>query len=213
MIKAVIFDLDGVLVSTDKLHYLGWKKIADEEGIYFDELINNRLRGVSRMESLDIILERANKIYTIPEKVALATRKNDYYRSLLDSLRKEDALEGAFELLTKLKDMGVKVAIGSSSKNAVKILEQIQMIDYFDFISDGTKISKSKPDPEVFLLAAKELGFNPKDCIVVEDALSGIDAAYNGNFIPVGIGDATKHNKCKYKLQSLLDLVDIVKER
>lgn len=176
MIKAVIFDLDGVIVSTDDCHYRAWKKMADEEGIYFDREINNRLRGVSRMASLDIVLERAEKEYSEDEKQALAEKKNNYYKELICELTPNDILPGAMETLEELKKNGIKIAIGSSSKNTSIILKQIELDTYFDAISDGNKITHSKPDPEVFLKAAEMLGVAPEDCMIVEDADAGIEA-------------------------------------
>ena len=176
MIKAVIFDLDGVIVSTDDCHYEAWKKMADEEGIYFDKEINNRLRGVSRTESLEIILERAEKAYTEEEKVDLATRKNGYYTEFIKKLTPADILPGAKETLDELKANGIKVAIGSSSKNTPIILKQIGLDTYFDAVSDGNNISKSKPDPEVFIKAADMLGIPYSECMIVEDADAGVEA-------------------------------------
>lgn len=176
MIKAVIFDLDGVIVSTDDCHYRAWKKMADEEGIYFDRKINNRLRGVSRMASLDIVLERADKKYSDEEKAALAERKNNYYRELICELMPNDILPGAADTLLKLKNSGIKIAIGSSSKNTPVILKQIGLDNFFDAVSDGNNITHSKPDPEVFFKAAEMLGISPEDCMIVEDADAGIEA-------------------------------------
>ena len=176
MIKAVIFDLDGVIVSTGDCHYRAWKKMADEEGIYFDREINNRLRGVSRMTSLDIVLERADKEYSESEKLALAERKNNYYKELICELTPNDILPGAMETLEKLKENGIKIAIGSSSKNTPIILKQIGLDNFFDAVSDGNNITHSKPDPEVFLKAAEMLKIAPEDCMIVEDADAGIEA-------------------------------------
>ena len=176
MIKAVIFDLDGVIVSTDDCHYRALKKMADEEGIYFDREINNRLRGVSRMTSLDIVLERADKEYSESEKLALAERKNNYYKELICELTPNDILPGAMETLEKLKENGIKIAIGSSSKNTPIILKQIGLDNFFDAVSDGNNITHSKPDPEVFLKAAEMLKIAPEDCMIVEDADAGIEA-------------------------------------
>lgn len=176
MIKAVIFDLDGVIVSTDDCHYEAWKKMADEEGIYFDKTINNRLRGVSRMESLEIVLERAEKEYSEDEKLALAERKNGYYKEFITKLTPDDILPGAMNTLEELKANGIKVAIGSSSKNTPVILKQIGLSDYFDAVSDGNNITNSKPDPEVFLKAADMLGIPYGECMIVEDADAGIEA-------------------------------------
>lgn len=174
MIDAVIFDLDGVIVSTDDCHYMAWKQMADEEEIYFDEIINNRLRGVSRMESLDIILERADKTYSDDEKSAMAERKNEYYKSYITKLTPNDILPGVMDNLKELKNHNIKIAIGSSSKNTPIILERIGLSEYFDAISDGNNITNSKPDPEVFIKAAEMLGVVPENCMIVEDADSGI---------------------------------------
>lgn len=176
MIKAVIFDLDGVIVSTDDCHYRAWKKMADEEGIYFDRKINNRLRGVSRTASLDIVLEMADREYSEDEKQALAEKKNNYYKKLICELTPNDILPGAMETLEELKKNGIKIAIGSSSKNTPIILKQIGLDTYFDAISDGNNITHSKPDPEVFLKAAEMLGVAPEHCMIVEDADAGIEA-------------------------------------
>lgn len=212
MYKAVIFDLDGVLCYTDKYHYLAWKQIADEEGIYFDEQINTRLKGVSRMDSLDIILERATRRYSADEKFALAEKKNALYVTSLKSIGAECLAEGAVKTLEGLKDTGVKLAVGSSSKNAKFILERTGIMRYLDGVSDGTMITRSKPDPEVFLKAALLLSEKPCDCIVVEDAVVGIEAAVRGGFCSVATGDAKAHEKATYKIDSLAELLDIVKK-
>lgn len=204
--KAFIFDLDGVIVSTDRYHYLAWKKIADKEGIYFDEKINDRLRGVSRMASLEIILERAGKKYSEEEKIALATEKNDLYRDLLKNLTPSDRLEGVTETLGFLRGKGYLLAIGSSSKNTPAILEKIGYGNYFDAVSDGNNISRGKPDPEVFLKAAEMLKVEPRDCYVVEDAEAGIDAAKAGGFTAIGIGGAANYSKTDYSLNKFSDI-------
>lgn len=212
MIKAVIFDLDGVICSTDRYHYQAWKQLADELGVFFNEEINNRLKGVSRMESLDIILEKSNKEYSIEEKQKLATKKNDTYRNLLKNMDDHDVSSDVLKTLYFLKRNGIKTAIGSSSKNTMFILERIGLDNYFDAIADGTQISKSKPDPEVFLLAAKKLCLEPKDCVVVEDAKTGIDAANAGGFISVGINDATNYSETKYRIKKVSDVLNIINE-
>lgn len=208
--KAVIFDLDGVICFTDKYHYQAWKALADEEGIYFDEQINNRLRGVSRMESLEIILERAHKTYTDDEKNAMATKKNEIYKELLVQMSPADLSEDVAEALKRLKEGGVMIAVGSSSKNARTILNQIGLGDAFDKISDGNNISNSKPDPEVFQKAAEMLGLEPKDCLVVEDAKAGIAAANAGGFDCAGIGEAAEDEDTTYPIQKISDLLGIV---
>lgn len=209
MMKAFIFDLDGVIVSTDKFHYLAWKRMADDEGIYFDEKINDRLRGVSRMASLEIVLERASKNYTKEEKAALAEKKNEIYRRLLTGISPADRLPDVTETLTKLRETGYKLAIGSSSKNTPLILEKIGYATYFDAVADGNRIARSKPDPEVFLLAASDLGENPEDCYVVEDAEAGIDAANAGGFRSVGVGGAAEYGKTAIKLHAFSQLIEI----
>lgn len=190
MIDAVIFDLDGVIVSTDDCHYMAWKKMADEEGIYFDEIINNRLRGVSRMESLDIILERADKTYSDDEKTAMAERKNEYYKSYIKKLTPNDILPGVMDNLNELINHNIKIAIGSSSKNTPIILERIGLSEYFDAVSDGNNITNSKPDPEVFIKAAEMLGVAPKNCMIVEDADSGILAGKRAGMKTLAVNGA-----------------------
>ena len=190
MIKAVIFDLDGVIVSTDDCHYEAWKKMADEEGIYFDKIINNRLRGVSRMESLEIVLEKVEKEYSEEEKMQLAERKNGYYKEFITKLTPSDILPGALKTLDELKVNGIKVAIGSSSKNTPVILKQIGLSDYFDAVSDGNNITNSKPDPEVFLKAADMLGIPYAECMVVEDADAGIEAGKSAGMKTVSVHGA-----------------------
>lgn len=212
MIKGVIFDLDGVICFTDEYHYLAWKSVADEENIYFDRTINNRLRGVSRMESLDIILEKASKTYTAEEKVALATRKNDIYKTYLEKMSKANRSDDVITLLEDLKKEGFKLAIGSSSKNTKMILKQLEITDYFDAISDGTNITNSKPDPEVFLKAADMLGLRPNECAVVEDAYSGVLAANRGGFTSIGIGDARNDETADYRIDNILEVEKIVME-
>ena len=208
--KAFIFDLDVVLFSTDKYHYQAWKKIADKEGIYFDEKINDRLRGVSRMDSLEIILERAEKQYTEEEKLALATEKNDLYRDLLKNLTPADRLAGVTETLEKLKEKGYLLAIGSSSRNTPVILSKIGYDGYFDAVSDGNNITKSKPDPEVFEKAAEMLSLPAKECFVVEDSLAGIDAAKAGGFKAIGIGGAAIYAKTDYPINAITDILKLI---
>lgn len=208
--KAFIFDLDGVIVFTDKFHYQAWKKLADKLHIYFDEEINNRLRGVSRMESLDIILENYDgPALTQEDKAQLAEEKNNSYRMLLDTMTPEDVSEEVRDVLAKLQGLGYKIAIGSSSKNAKFILNKVCLTDAFDTISDGTNISKSKPDPEVFLKAAEFLGIEPESCFVVEDAYAGIDAAKAANMQAVGIGDAQKYAKTDFPIETFGELLKI----
>ena len=204
--KGIIFDLDGVICHTDKYHYQAWKKLADRLGIYFDETINNRLRGVSRMESLNIILERADKTYTEQEKEAFATEKNEVYKELLKQMTPEELSPEVKDTLEELRNRGILLSIGSSSKNAGFILNRLGLGDFFDAVSDGNNISHSKPDPEVFLKAAEFLKLPASECLVVEDAEAGLLAAKNGGMDSAAIGDAVKSDLPQYKLETFSDL-------
>ncbi len=209
--KAIVFDLDGVICHTDKYHYLAWKALADKLGIYFDEVINNRLRGVSRMESLEIILERnTGAPLSDEEKVKYATEKNDLYRESLMQMSTADLSDEVKDTLDKLRAMGLKLAIGSSSKNAPLILNRIGLPDYFDAISDGNNIENSKPHPEVFLKAAEYLGLEPEECLVVEDAKAGLEAAIAGGMDCAAIGDAVSSGLGTYNLATFADLLTAV---
>lgn len=209
--KAIIFDLDGVICTTDEYHYQAWKKMADSMGIYFDRTINNRLRGVSRMESLEIILEQYHGLALSEErKVELATMKNDIYRESLHQLSPADLSAEVKNTLDTLRADGLKLAIGSSSKNTKFILGQLGLGDYFDAVSDGNNITRSKPDPEVFLKAAQMVGLAPADCLVVEDAVSGAQAGHAGGFDVACVGDASKAGAGDYNMDSFGELTRIV---
>ena len=213
MLKAVIFDLDGVICSTDEYHYEAWKAMADSIGVYFDREINNRLRGVSRMASLEIILERWQGDALSPEeKMALATRKNDIYRGLLANMSPADLSDEVKSTLDALRASGLKLAIGSSSKNTPFILERIGLKGYFDAISDGNNITNSKPDPEVFLKAAAFLGEGPADCLVVEDAVSGAEAGHRGGFTVACVGDASEAGAGNYNLNAFSELLKVAEQ-
>lgn len=208
--KAVIFDLDGVICSTDEYHYQAWKKMADSMGIYFDRTINNRLRGVSRMESLEIILEQYHgPALSEEKKVELATQKNDFYRESLHQLSPADLSSEVKDTLDALRAEGLKLAIGSSSKNTKFILGQLGLGSYFDVVSDGNNITHSKPDPEVFLKAAEMLGFAPSDCLVVEDAVSGAQAGHAGGFEVACVGDASQAGAGDYNMSSFCEIKQI----
>lgn len=206
--KGIIFDLDGVICFTDHYHYLAWKTVADKLGIYFDETINNRLRGVSRMESLEIILEKYEGKLSLEEKINLAEEKNEVYKNLLKQMSEADLSDEVRDTLNALKAKKIKLAIGSSSRNAVFILERLGLDDFFDVISDGNNITKSKPDPEVFIKAANMLGLECRDCLVVEDAKAGIEAAIAGGFDSAALGDAVSCKKATYNLAGFSDLLD-----
>ena len=209
-IYAIIFDLDGVICSTDQYHYLAWKALADRLGIYFDEEINGQLRGVSRMESLEIVLGKHSSDYSAEEKMALAAEKNEIYKSYLASITPGDLSKEVRMTLHTLRQRGYLLAIGSSSKNTKQILTQLGLGQFFDAIADGTMITKSKPDPEVFLLAASMLGVSPENAIVIEDAESGIRAAKAGRFRAIGIKSDGNDPDSDITIKSLKDLIDIL---
>ena len=211
MIKSVIFDLDGVIVFTDKYHYIAWKKIADELGIYFDEEINNRLRGVSRMDSLEIILENyKGEPLSGERKAELAEKKNGYYRELLGNMTPEDVTAQVRDTLAQIRKRGYMIALGSSSKNAKFILDRVNLTDAFDAISDGTNIINSKPNPEVFVKAANFLFTPCCYCMVVEDADAGINAGKAGGMVTVGIGEAAQQHIADYDINEFSDLLKLL---
>lgn len=205
--KGIIFDLDGVICSTDEYHYQAWKALADRLGIPFDRERNNLLRGVSRMQSLEIILEKSDKAYSEEEKAAFAEEKNTLYRQLLGQMSTKDLSDDVKDTLQALRAQGLKLAIGSSSKNTPFILERIGLGDFFDAVADGNCITRSKPDPEVFLKAAEFIGENPGDCLVVEDAHAGVEAARGGGFDCAAMGDAKEDPRATYHLEKFSDLL------
>ncbi len=208
--KAFIFDLDGVLVFTDQFHYEAWKELADQMGIYFDKEINNRLRGVSRAESLEIILERyGGPQLSRQKKAELMEQKNRSYRKLLAGMTPLDVSAEVRETLAGLREKGYKLALGSSSKNARFILERVALTGAFDAISDGNNITHSKPDPEVFVKAGEYLGVCPQECYVVEDARAGIDAAKAAGMKAVGIGEASGYEKADVKIGHFSELLEL----
>lgn len=207
--KGIIFDLDGVICSTDRYHYHAWKKIAELIDVDFDEKFNDRFRGVCREECLKMLLQKSGRKFSGEEKKELLKRKNDYYRQMLSQMTADDVDIEVKSTLDKLREKGMLLGIGSSSKNARLILAQIDMKDYFDAVCDGNDISRSKPDPEVFIRTANLLGLSPDQCLIVEDAQSGIEAATAGGFDSAGIGAAGIHEKVNFRLQKFSDLLKI----
>lgn len=208
--KGIIFDLDGVICFTDHYHYLAWKALADSLGIAFDEKKNDRLRGVSRMESLKIVLEDYNgPAFSDAELSALAEKKNTMYRELLQTMTPNDLPDEVRDTLNELRTRGQKLAIGSSSKNTPLILERIGLADFFDAVSDGNNITRSKPDPQVFSMAAEMLKLAPTQCLVVEDAVAGLQAAAAGGFDSAGLGPAAQSGQATYAMQKFSDLLSI----
>ncbi len=189
MIRGVIFDLDGVLVSTDELHYQSWRQLADAEDIPFDRTINHRLRGVSRMRSLEIILERSDRTHDDGRKQAMSDRKNAAFLTLLNDLTPRDMLPGAAACIETLKGRAVRIAVASSSRNARRILERLGLDATFNAVVDGNDIAESKPHPEVFEKAARLLDLPATDCLVIEDAPAGIEAARRAGMCVFGIGE------------------------
>jgi len=203
MIRGVIFDLDGVLVSTDELHHLSWDRLARQEGIPYSRKINRRMLGVGRMECLEILLERASRTYSPEEKQALADQKNAWYRESLAAMSSGDALPGVGELLRALRDAGILLAVGSSSRNAPLIMESLGMTEMVDIIVDGSQVEKAKPEPDIFLLAAKRLGLAPVECIVVEDAPAGVEAARRAGMTVLAVGPPELHPDAEFRVDSL----------
>ena len=188
MIKGFIFDLDGVITDTAEYHYIAWKELADQQGWKFDREVNERLRGVSRLDSIKIIAEH-NGIEMSDERLSeLANEKNELYVKSLGNITSEDYLPGAESLLSNLKERGFKIGLGSASKNARTVLDKLGASSYFDVIGDGSSVERSKPAPDLFLFVASEMGFDPSECVVYEDAESGVDAAKAGGLRSVGIG-------------------------
>ena len=207
MIKAVIFDLDGVLVTTDELHFEAWKALADKLGINdFTKADNVRQRGVSRMASLEVVLEKTDRAFSEEEKLALAEEKNEIYVRSLSALSETDVLSGANEFIDYLKSKGIKTAVGSASKNTPLILEKTKLASKFDAVSCGLDTTKSKPDPEVFLIAAKKLGVAPCDCVVVENSDAGIEAAKTGGMYAIAVGAAEYNPKADVAIKDLESL-------
>ncbi len=187
--KGFIFDLDGVLVSTEHNHFLAWQKTANLLGIEFSEKENENLKGVSRVDSLKYILNLGNAILSDGEFNNLLDFKNESYLESIQHLTQQNCLKGVVETLTKAKVKGLKLAVGSSSKNAKRILKLIEIEDFFDTVVDGSMVEHLKPSPEVFLKAATNLGLSPSECLVFEDAASGIQAAKSGGFTAIGVGN------------------------
>jgi len=200
--KAFIFDLDGVIVDTAKYHFLAWQKLASELGIEFTNEHNEGLKGVSRVRSLDIILELGNKQASQEDKDQWLVQKNEEYLSYLVDMDESEILPGVLKVLEYLKNKGQFIALGSASKNARPILEKTNILPFFDAIVDGNDVSNAKPDPEVFLRAAQLVGVSNENAIVFEDSVAGIQAANIANMISIGIGDATVLHEAKYNFKN-----------
>ncbi|GAB3804551.1 beta-phosphoglucomutase [Spirosoma humi] len=205
-IKAFLFDLDGVIVDTAIYHYQAWKRLATELGFDISEEFNEGLKGVSRMDSLDLILAHGGLTLSDEEKAKLADQKNTWYLDLVSRMTPEAILPGVATFFSQVRQAGLKTALGSVSKNAPLILERIGMADAFDVIIDGTKISKGKPDPEVFTKGADELGVSPDECVVFEDAVAGVEAGKRGGMFVVGLGSPDVLQQADLVAPSLAEL-------
>jgi beta-phosphoglucomutase len=187
-VKACLFDLDGVIVDTAVYHFQAWRRLANELGFDFTQHQNEQLKGISRMESLELILGWGNVTLTDEEKQAWATRKNNWYLDLVKEMTPNEVLPGVKDFLNLLRENNIKIALGSASKNSKLILERIEMLPYFDAIIDGNNITKGKPDPQVFLIGAEATNCKPEDCVVFEDAVAGVQAGKAGGMRVVGVG-------------------------
>jgi len=205
-IKGIIFDLDGVITDTAEYHYLGWQKLADDEGLKFDRKFNEKFRGVSRMKCLDMLLEENNRQVTAKEREKLAKRKNNYYQKYLENITKDNLLEGIEGILNTVKNNGYKMAIASASKNTEIVVKKLNIRDMFDTISDGYSVKNTKPAPDLFLHTAEKLNLKPEECVVFEDAKAGIDAALAANMTAVGIGPKERVGHAHFRFDSVKDI-------
>lgn len=203
--KACIFDLDGVIVDTVPAHFIAWKSIADELNIPFDEQANEALKGVSRMDSMKRILGMGGLEKSHEEILEFTSRKNDIYVSIISKMTKADILPGVIDFMEMLKSRGIKMAVGSSSKNTPTILKCIGLENEFNTIVDGNQVTRSKPDPEVFLKGAERMNIEPQDCVVIEDAISGVEAAIRAKMKCIGVGDATVLGRAHLVIKSLTE--------
>ncbi len=206
MNKGIIFDLDGVLVTTDEYHYKSWVKISEEEGIHFTWEMNNNFRGVGRMECVDILLAHSKKVYTQEDKAEIARRKNEYFAKSLEDVDDSVIMPGTVERLKELREKGIKIGVGSNSRNAKTIINKVKLDCYIDVISDGYDIKNSKPDPEVFLLTAERLGLKNYECLVVEDAVAGVEAAHAAGMKALGIGTSDRLTKAEKVIKNLSEI-------
>lgn len=204
--RAFIFDLDGVIVDTAKFHFLAWKKLADDLGITFTEHDNEQLKGVSRVRSLEIILNMGGVNMTEADKLIHLEEKNKDYLSYISEMTHTDVLPDVPRILNFLKARHIPIALGSASKNAKQILEKVGLLNIFDDIVDGNEVSKAKPDPEVFLIAAQKAGAKPENCVVFEDAIAGIQAANQAKMLSIGIGEKEVLHEAKYVFHDFTEI-------
>jgi beta-phosphoglucomutase len=211
-LKAVIFDLDGVITDSAKYHYLAWKELADELGIPFDEEYNEKLKGVSRMESLDLILANGRgRVWSEEEKVRMAEKKNDNYKELIKQITPADLLPGIEEFLRELRDNGIRIALASVSKNAPFILHQLELEEYFDYVADAAKVEHAKPFPDIFLAGMNAFGLRPEECVGIEDARTGIEAIHRAGMKAVGVGTPSEMEEADFITDTAHLRLDVVR--
>ena len=206
LFKGCIFDLDGVIVNTARHHYIAWRQLAGELGVPFDEADNERLKGVSRVDSLEYILDKGNLVLDSNTKLRLMDKKNEHYLALAAQISPVDILPGIIQLLEELRLENIAIALGSSSKNARQILMKLELLHFFDVLIDGNHVTLSKPDPEVFLKGANAMNLNPENCLVIEDAAAGVKAAISGGFSVLGVGDVKELHEAQAVISSFSDL-------
>lgn len=213
-LKAVIFDLDGVITDSAKYHYLAWKALADELGIDFDETYNEKLKGVSRMESLELILANGDACdkYTDDEKFQMAEKKNDNYKELIKQITPEDILPGVYDFLKELRANDIRIALASVSKNAPFILKQLELENYFDYVADAAKVPNAKPFPDIFLAGMDAFGLKPEECIGVEDARTGVEAIHRAGMKAVGVGTPSEMEAADLVMTTDQLKLDVIKE-
>jgi beta-phosphoglucomutase len=203
--RAFIFDLDGVITDTAHLHFVAWQRLAQSQGLSFDEAFNEKLKGVSRMDSLELILAQGSRSYTQEEKLALADDKNNFYVGLIDGITPADLLPGALDTLKRVRELGCSVGLASASKNALSVLDRLGITSLFDHVVDANTVARGKPDPEVFLRAASALNCQPSDCIGVEDAIAGVQSIKAAGMYAIGIGSPTELHQADKVLPNLKD--------
>ena len=208
--QGVIFDMDGVLCRTDRLHYQAWVQFTEKYGLPFSEELNDRIQGRGRIVSMDMVLGEWGKTLSPEEKQRLILEKNDLFLALADRLTPEDAVPGVSETLSALRALGLRLALGSSSRNARLVMEKLCLSAFMDAWVDGTEVQACKPAPDIFLAAAEKLGLAPADCLVVEDAEAGVEAALRGGFSAAGIGPASADSRCRHRLSCFSDLLKAV---
>lgn len=210
MIKAVIFAFEGVIITTNQYHFLAWKKVAEKENIDFSEQLFEKIKDLPRMVALDVLISNAHKKYKEMEKIRLSNLKNTYYLESIQAITSDNILPGVWDIIHFLNSRKIPIAVSSTSRNCKLIITLLQMNNLFQAIVDGNDITRTKPDPEVFEKAARKLGINPKDCLVIEDSIKGIEAAHAADMKSFAIGEANNSMLATYYGNDLIDLKNII---